>query len=109
MGKPRTPTQGPAWAGSTRRVSLPPHWSTLRRAILNRDGHRCTWVDHTGARCPNPANQVDHIQRGGGDQPTNLASLCQPHHARKSSAEGNAARQRPTAAREQERHPGLRA
>lgn len=106
MPEPRRPSQGPAWASSTRRSTLPPNWPTIRRRVLERDGWRCTAVTD-GQRCTNRANQVDHITRGAGDHDSNLASLCAHHHARKSSAEGNAARRRLTARRQAERHPGL--
>lgn len=80
-----------AWAGSNRRQTLPPDWPATRQRILTRDGHRCTATTN-GQRCNAPANQVDHITRGAGDHDTNLAALCQPCHAAKSSAEGQAAR-----------------
>lgn len=94
------------WADSTRRLRLPPGWDTIRRQVLNRDGWACTWIDD-GRRCGQPANHVDHINRGDDHTLTNLRALCEPHHNRKSSAEGNTARRRLTNRRPPERHPGL--
>jgi len=95
------------WAGSTRRRTLPPNWPGIRAAIIRRDQGRCQWHTDSGT-CGKPATDVDHIRRGGGDHPSNLRSLCAPHHARKSSAEGNAARAERKAQRQRtpEAHPG---
>lgn len=103
----RPRSSGPAWEGSTRRRRLPPDWETIRRRILRRDGWRCTAVDD-GRRCSRPASDVDHVQHGDDHRPSNLASLCSYHHRKKSSAEGNAARERPTMRRPPEPHPGLK-
>lgn len=82
-------------------------WKKLRLTILERDGHRCT---HPGCRAP--ATEVDHIlehHRGGTDHPTNLTSLCRPHHATKTAADANTARwAKQSTRRPPERHPGLR-
>lgn len=96
------------WQGSTRRQRLPPRWPEIRRAVLERDGWRCTHVDPAGGRCTAPATDVDHINPGDNHAPANLRSLCRAHHAAKSSAEGNAARWRVRERREPERHPGLK-
>lgn len=92
------------WAGSTRKSRLPRGWAGLRARILARDGHRCTRLED-GQRCTQHATDVDHIDRGAGDYPANLASLCSWHHAQKTAAEGNAARTRTR--RPAEPHPGL--
>lgn len=98
-----------AWSegASDRAPRLPSDWSTRRVRVLRRDGYRCMARDSTGARCGQPANQVDHIVAGDDHSLDNLQSLCRWHHARKSSAEGAAAR-RPRArqARDPEPHPG---
>lgn len=64
-----------------------PGWGALRRAVLERDGHRCQWpvgevrghvVVH-GA----PADEVDHIvpaSRGGRSEMSNLRALCFDHN-----------------------------
>ncbi|MGN6557737.1 MAG: HNH endonuclease [Solirubrobacterales bacterium] len=74
--------------------------------MLRRDGYRCQHRDATGALCGAWANQVDHIERGDDHDESNLQALCRAHHARKSSAEGNAAQ--PRRRRPPEPHPGLR-
>jgi 5-methylcytosine-specific restriction endonuclease McrA len=59
--------------------------------------------------CEAPANQVDHINPGDDHDYDNLQSLCRWHHARKSSAEGAAARRpKQRQAREPEPHPSQR-
>ncbi|PPG39455.1 HNH endonuclease [Pseudoclavibacter sp. RFBA6] len=101
-----SPSHG--WHTSTRRDELPADWQSRRVRVLRRDGYRCRAADSTGAVCGAPANQVDHIERGSDHSHDNLQSLCRWHHARKSSAEGAAARRpRLTQARAAERHPGL--
>lgn len=101
-----------AWETSTRRDTLPPDWPALRRLVLARDSYRCRWIEHN-RRCPVTATDVDHIDRLGGDHPSNLRALCGPHHQRKSSREGGvaagAARRARKAARKRppEPHPGL--
>ena len=96
------------WAGA-RKKRLPPDWEARRSRVLARDGYQCTHtrVD-TGARCVEPASDVDHIVPGDDHSLSNLRALCRWHHARKSSAEGAAAR-RPRARkrRPQDKHPGL--
>lgn len=96
------------WETSDRRSRLPANWSTLRVRVLRRDGYRCQARDSLGAQCGAPANQADHVRPGDDHSLENLQSLCRWHHARKSSAEGAAARPpRPTQARPPEAHPGM--
>ena len=89
------------WVGSARRDSLPPGWHAIRRRILARDHHRCVL-------CGAPASEVDHVGDRHDHSDANLRSLCTPHHARRSSAQGNAARWAVRARRPPEQHPGLR-
>jgi 5-methylcytosine-specific restriction endonuclease McrA len=104
---------GVSWEGSRRRETLPTDWAVIRPPILKRDSHCCQWRTAAGI-CGARANQVDHIDPNGGDDPSNLQSLCPPHHAIKSSREGGRAfgaiRKRMAAAkyRKPERHPGLK-
>lgn len=95
------------WAGSTRRDRLPPDWSTIRARILERDGHRCRWVQGD-QRCTQTATDVDHIKNNDDDRDFNLRSLCPQHHRIKTAAEGNAARAKLNTARRRqpEPHPG---
>lgn len=73
----------PPWQGGQQgKHSSTWAWQKLRRAILDRDGHRCTCDGCprcTGRPCSRPATDVDHIvprAKGGGDAPANLRSLC---------------------------------
>lgn len=93
--------------GKSRRYApLPRGWYKTRLRILKRDGHRCTWIrqDSIGGRCPEPANQVDHIDPNGGEDDSNLRALCGYHHQIKSSSEGGRAvhKQR----KDKPKHPG---
>ena len=99
------------WAGSTRRDGLPSWWPRRRLEILKRDGGRCTQILPDGSRCVAPATEVDHITPSGSHAHVNLRSMCRPHHASKSSAEGNAAKAAKRSQREAastRRHPGLK-
>ena len=102
-----------AWSSeskSPRALRLPDDWTLRRVRALRRDGYRCQARDSLGAMCGEPANQVDHIEPGDDHSLDNLQSLCRWHHARKSSAEGAAARgPRPTQKREPRPNPGIRA
>lgn len=98
-----------AWDRSDRRAHLPKDWHR-RRAIAKREaGGQCQWIED-GARCPMPGTDCDHIDRHGGDDPSNLQWLCRPHHKAKTAAESAAARQAASLSRVRPtpRHPGLR-
>lgn len=98
-----------AWDTSNRKAELPHDWQARRIRVLRRDSYRCQARDSQGRLCGAWANQVDHIERGNNHDEDNLQALCRWHHARKSSAEGAAARRpRPTKAREREPHPAFR-
>jgi len=101
-----------AWtrdSSSDRKDRLPSDWSTRRVRVLRRDSYRCQARDSLGVPCGELANQVDHVDPGDDHSLDNLQALCRWHHARKSSAEGAAAR-RPQAgrARAPEQRPGVR-
>jgi hypothetical protein len=58
----------------------------LRYEILRRDSNTCRYC---GAKAPDVPLRVDHVTPvalGGGDDPTNLATSCEPCNAGKSSA-----------------------
>lgn len=95
-----------AWSTSRRKQTLSRDWPAIRKRILTRDGHRCTWRrEDTGNRCNEYANQVDHID-GHADNDANLRALCAYHHAQRSAQQGGqAAAARRKAAKK--RHPGL--
>lgn len=57
----------------------------LRFEILRRDGYACRYC---GAKAPDVVLTVDHVvpvALGGGDEPNNLVTACQPCNAGKSS------------------------
>lgn len=85
------PANAKPWAGSTRRATLPPGWPIIRARILDRDGHRCTWVED-GQRCVAVATEVDHVNDREDHGDGNLRSLCEPHHAQRTAAQANEAR-----------------
>jgi 5-methylcytosine-specific restriction endonuclease McrA len=61
----------------------PPGWAKLRRAVLERDGHRCQ-LEYPG--CRGRATHVDHViprRFGGSDQPANLRAACAPCNQRR--------------------------
>lgn len=56
-----------------------------RFEVLRRDGHTCRYC---GAQAPDVKLTVDHVipeALGGGDDPSNLVTACQPCNAGKSS------------------------
>lgn len=103
----------PGWQNSDRRDFLPANWEQLRQERFRIDGYRCTGKnDSDGSRCTGPAEECDHIGRRTDHRIEMLRSLCEWHHARKSSAEGARARHAILRANSQkfrrtEAHPGL--
>ena len=80
-------------------------WAAMRHKVLRDSGGICAHCKGDGA-C-----EVDHIvsrRMGGTNEYENLQALCKQCHAKKSSAEGNAAqrRRREARLRPAERHPG---
>lgn len=96
-----------AWEGSDRSARLPANWPSLVRQVEQRAQGRCQVTMRDGSRCRDRGTQCDHIQAGDDHSLANLQWICEWHHARKSAAEGNAARTRLTSRRPAERHPGL--
>ena len=93
---------------SDRAQRLPSDWQRRRLRILRRDRYSCQARMSDGSKCLAPANQVDHKIPGDDHSEANLEALCTWHHARKSSAEGAAARRRrPSRYLPRESHPGL--
>lgn len=95
-------TRGGSW-GNPRTTTAA--WRRLRVIVLDRDHGIC----HV---CQQPdANEVDHVNgRHDDDRLDNLAAIhAYPCHARKSSAEGHAAKARNAALtrRPAEAHPGV--
>jgi len=58
--------------------------SKLKKFVLNRDNHRCTFTGPDGRRCETTRwLDVHHIvprSEGGPDEPENLTTLCSAHH-----------------------------
>jgi hypothetical protein len=92
-----------------------------RRAVLERDGLGCSWVDARGVRCGSRAwLELDHRQpsgKGGSSEPDNVRMLCRAHnqlaaeHAYGREHIERAARRGQAARRERERgthRPGER-
>jgi 5-methylcytosine-specific restriction protein A len=100
-----------SWAGSDRRERLPDNWLQLRQAVFARDGWQCVMRTPSGQRCPQPAQECDHINPGDDHSMSNLRSLCKPHHASITGAQGGSrvhkrARMAHPLKRRPERHPG---
>lgn len=93
------------WKGSDRRARLPSGWAKIRAAILARD----VTCMICGVR---PSAFCDHIVAKADDHSeTGLQGVCGPCHDQKSAREGAEAAKakgRPTRARPEEPHPGLR-
>lgn len=61
----------------------PPNWEEISREVRERDGYRCT---HAGCGETSLALHVHHViplSRGGSNALSNLATLCEKHHASK--------------------------
>lgn len=76
--RPRRPRERTAGA-RTDRVS-----ADARRKVFARDGHRCTYTNENGDRCPaTKLLELDHIVspvHGGSDDPSNLRVRCKTHN-----------------------------
>lgn len=96
-----------SWAASNRRERLPADWAWRTAEVLKRDKYRCQlrW-----SGCFGSATEVDHKKRGDDHRFENLQAACTYCHARKSAAEGVAARAKLRALRKRPvgRHPGMR-
>lgn len=82
----------PSWQGirgSRHERGYGSAWDKLRKVVLSRDEGWCVACLLYGRHVP--AKTVDHVipkSEGGGDELSNLQSLCADCHAEKSSAEG---------------------
>lgn len=102
----------PGWQNSDRRQFLPSDWEKRRQQRFQIDGFRCTARLSDGSRCTGPAEECDHIGKRTDHRIEMLRSLCEWHHARKSSREGAIARakilrENSQRFRRTEAHPGL--
>lgn len=95
----------------TRRNGSTREWRKIRAQILERDHHRCTWRGPAG-QCPNRSQlHVDHVQPladGGTNDPSNLRTLCQHHHAERHGARAERAHKCFTCKTASVPHNGLR-
>ncbi len=97
------------WDTSNRRRD-PANWNAIRQLVAERDNHRCQEYMRDNSPCPDIGTECDHIiplSRGGTDNMDNLRMLCKWHHARKSSAEGNASKTGVSEQRPKQPHPGI--
>lgn len=80
-----TCTKAKAWQGSDRGPETAGRpWRKIRAAVLERDGHRCVQCGVQGA------NHADHVvpkSQGGGDEMSNLQTMCARCHAKKTGRE----------------------
>ena len=57
---------------------------SVRRAVVDRDGLACSWVDANGTRCNSQAwLELDHLHprgKGGGSEEENIRVLCRAHN-----------------------------
>lgn len=101
---------GDGWKNSNRRNELPSNWQQLRIQVLIRDGYQCTFIDEASTRrCEKHATDVDHIVHGNDHTLRNLRALCQWHHKKKTSMEGNQSpmRRSTSNSRPKPAHPGI--
>ena len=84
-----------------------PHWETIRRQVLKRDGHTCRWTHPDGTRCTTPATDIDHIipfayfpNRAAANELANLQALCAHHHGIKTAHEVRSRQTTPTPTRD---------
>jgi len=99
-------------SSSRRTVPLPPDWGSLRYAVLVRDP-TCRYglaeLGESGS-CGQPSTQVDHIGSPSDHRLEMLRGICEPHHNKRTSEQGNAARssRRALRLRPAERHPAYK-
>jgi 5-methylcytosine-specific restriction endonuclease McrA len=78
---PRAPTKPRAGSGTLRARPIP---AGVRRAVFERDGEQCTFVDDSGERCPQRGHlELDHVQAralGGTNAAPNLRVRCRAHN-----------------------------
>ena len=59
--------------------------SAVKRAVAERDGHQCSFVDEDGQRCQERARlEYDHVEpfaRGGASDTSGVRILCRSHNA----------------------------
>ncbi len=86
-----------------RRSPLPAGWSSIRRAVLQRDPTCRLQLP----RCTGASTQVHHLLAHDYHHPDGLAGVCVSCHATVTARDANAARGYPRRARPTQPHPGL--
>jgi 5-methylcytosine-specific restriction endonuclease McrA len=78
---PREPTKPRARSGTHRSRAIP---AGVRRAVFERDGEQCTFIDEAGERCPQRGHlELDHVEAralGGTNAASNLRVRCRAHN-----------------------------
>jgi hypothetical protein len=82
----KAPRKGPA---DTEKLDLSPSSrhipAAVRRAVVERDGHRCRYVDERGRRCPERDRLEFHHRHpfglGGDHSVANIGLACPGHNA----------------------------
>jgi 5-methylcytosine-specific restriction protein A len=103
---------------SRRTTELPKNWPAIRKAVLERDKHRCQWgilpdeliqPSLAGHACPAIANEVDHIGMPWDHSMDALRSLCHVHHMTRTAIQANNARWKKAGSkkRPETKHPGV--
>jgi 5-methylcytosine-specific restriction endonuclease McrA len=104
--KPSKPSK-PSTREARRSRHIP---ARVRRAVFERDGARCTYVDVTGQRCGDTHHLEFHhllpFAHGGEHDPANLTLRCTEHNAL--AAESDFGRQRIAEQRDGSRHQSAR-
>ena len=82
---PLYPIEAPEHAPPAPSQGRPRHLpNDVRRAVIERDGPRCTWQGPDGTRCNSRAwLELDHIVprgQGGTDDPANIRPYCRAHN-----------------------------
>ncbi len=105
FGKSSKPRPGKSGAGRSRRVP-----AAVRRAVLDRDGGRCAFVDGSGRRCEERRFlELDHVQpvgMGGDHSVSNVRILCRQHNRHAARAVYGAERIEAAVAAARRRRPG---
>jgi hypothetical protein len=77
--KPRQKVEDADMSPSSRHIP-----ASVKRAVLERDGNRCSFVDEHGKRCTERTRLEFHHQktfaRGGGHSPDNISLMCRAHN-----------------------------
>lgn len=97
-----------SWAGSNRRATLPPGWSSRTVPRIKARDRVCQWPTEYGVCGSTDRLEVDHIGDPHDHRDANLRALCHWHHSKRTAQQAAAARgPAVTERRPAEQHPGL--